>query len=131
MIWVTLLPNTKIHLMKMSTRIPSFWKKVFTRIHFPLNFSISTSKTRYSSFLVLECCDFKNMFLRKIPLPFSLKQEIMKILNSQKFEPLSLFDLGNLRKVFLKTMHSNEKDVLSFSFEVEIFTKSLGRRGVS
>jgi hypothetical protein len=48
-----------------------------------------------------------------------------------KFEPQSLFDLGNLRKVFLKTVHSNKKDVLGSSFEVEIFTKSLGRGGVS
>ena len=68
---------------------------------------------------------------KKNPLPLSSKQEIMKILNSMKFEPQSLFDLGNLRKVFLKTVHSNEKDVLCSSFEVEIFTKSLGRGGVS
>ena len=32
--------STRIHPMKMSTRIPSFWKKVSIRIHFPLEFSI-------------------------------------------------------------------------------------------
>ena len=32
--------STRIHPLKISTRIPSFGKKVSTRIHFPLEFSI-------------------------------------------------------------------------------------------
>ena len=32
--------STRIHLLKMSTRIHPFWKKVSTRIHFPLNCTV-------------------------------------------------------------------------------------------
>ena len=32
--------STRIHPLKISTRTPSFWKKVSTRIHFPRKFSI-------------------------------------------------------------------------------------------
>ena len=38
--------STRIHLLKMSTRIHPFWKKVSTRTHFPLNWTVPNRYVR-------------------------------------------------------------------------------------
>ena len=46
---LTLKMSTRIHLLKMSSRIHPFWKKMSTIIHFPLNCTIPNKKSRNST----------------------------------------------------------------------------------
>ena len=87
--------STRIHPLKISTRTPSFWKKVSTRIHFPREFSIpyflsfifnkffSTSKI-VQGVLILKLCIY---FILKMVLFFdSIKVEFSRGLEIKRYD---------------------------------------------